>query len=241
MTGTETPVAAPPTTETFAGALSAFNQARDVFQRARDAVAEAEGKQAAAINALPAKDRANMAHVEAIADGLRLVELGDALANSVQKANAALGGLMRLPAATVLDLFEKLWAVSAVEWGGPDYWPQILADAGRLSVQFGEVWLEQWKQHGGSVTPDLNNPPDGVMIGHPEYAFSPDAVADNARDGAEASSERAWRSAFYDGQMRALSRFLDDMPGGLAAVKAIVLTDPARGLRQTVADAAEGR
>lgn len=139
--GETSPSAAPPT-DAFAGALSAFNEAREAFIQKRDALELAQTEQAAAINALPEADRADMAQLEGIADRLGINALGSDLLDQMMVGEAALKRLVQTPAPTVRALHDKIHAVAHAPWGSGADWPEddrkalwgsLLTDAAALA------------------------------------------------------------------------------------------------------------
>lgn len=156
-------------------------------------------------------------------------------------ADQALDVMMRIEAPTSFALALKLQALAECPWEHGNYIDRLTADASTLSLQFAHMWLERWKSHGGSVTINPNEP-DKAWIGHPSYAFSPTAAEDAARSEQagltkeQAAQNRSWYQAFYDGKARELYEVLEAMPGGIAAVKAIVLADPTKGLPPRLAE-----
>lgn len=219
----------------FASAYGAFGKARTAFIEAKTKVEEAQLQQAAAVAALPDDQRADMAQLEVIADKCFINELGNDLFERMNEADQALDAMMRIEAPTSFALFLKLEAFANCPWDHGNFIDRLTADAGNISLQFAKMWLERWKSHGGSVTIDPSDP-DKAWIGHPTYAFSPAAAEDKARSekagltAEQAAQNRSWYQPFYDGKARELYDVLEDMPGGIAAVKSIVLADPSKGL-----------
>jgi hypothetical protein len=147
-------------------------------------------------------------------------------------ASDAMDEMMRIEAPTVFALFQKLRAISecAWPWSIGDYRDRLTADADTLTLQFAKVWLEKWRERGGSVLADG----DGVSIFIPEFSLSPDAAALKQRQGAAgyqlSDDQRGWHAAFYDGAMREMVDLIERMPGARNALKAIIAENPAAGL-----------
>lgn len=96
-------------------------------------------------------------------------------------------------------------------------------------ADFAIAWLACWTEQGGSVTVGQ----DGrCWIGTPCYQFSrayievPVDFPKSVR-----ASQEAFRDAHYHGQMRGLENFLDAMPGGRDAVRAVIRACPVLGLK----------
>jgi hypothetical protein len=239
ITGNQTPSAAPPPGD-FARALSAFHQAQSVFTEARKKLDLAQAEQAAAINGLPESDRADMAQLEAIADRLKLNELGTASLALMTEGDAALEALVAIPAPTMLALHQKMHSIHHAGWETADYFDRLLSDSGTLGLQFGHVWLDRWTAKGAYVvmTGDTAN------IGWPVYDLSPVHAEDEARMAAgglpeeHRQDQRSWYRWFYDGKIRELYDVLREVPGGVDAVKAIVGESPRLGLPAGVTTAA---
>jgi hypothetical protein len=151
-------------------------------------------------------------------------------------ASRSMDDMMRIEAPTMWALHLKLRAISDCPWPWncefADYEARLTADAGTLSLQFPGIWLGLWTGHGGSAT--VTN--DKLSVFKPEFSLSADAVflkrhqaeAELSED--QASEQRSWHAAFYDGRMRELGDMLDAVPGAWLGVTAIVAETPAAGL-----------
>jgi len=208
--GKRTPAAAPPTVEQFRATLREYRSARDTFLQARSAHEAAQVRQADAINALPEDQRADLAQLEAIGDRLRITALGDDAFGTMQAAGAALEALMAVPAGTPLELFEKMNAAFCAPFEAGDHTARLLADAGRVTLLFGSVWLERWTALGGTVAADPNKP--GKM-----YL------------GRNVDGDAGWL-----GRIMELEALLEAMPDGRASVRALVEAEPRLGLGKAV-------
>lgn len=230
-----TAVGAFPPDDPFATAWGHFEQARSNYLEAKEKLEAAQRSQVELINALPEADRADMEKLQGIDDQLEVTALGDGLFARLTLADQALDAMMRIEAPTSFALALKLQALAGCPWEHGSYIDRLTADASILSLQFAHMWLERWKSHGGSVTINPDEP-NKAWIGHPAYAFSPTAAEDAARSEKaglteeQAAQNRSWYQPFYDGKARELYDVLEDMPGGIAAVKAIVSADPSQGL-----------
>jgi hypothetical protein len=233
----------------FDRAYGAWLQGLSKYKDAKAAVEDAQRRQVEAIAALPEVERSDMARLEAIADELKIADLGDALCAELNTIDDLFHTMINLPAPTAVALFQKLEAIGEVPWTSPAdeagaALPRLTADAGTLSFEFPEVWLAQWRERGGSALLDPHHG-DGLSIFRPEFSLSPDAVELERRQkksGRPLEDHcRSWHGAFYDGQMRSLSDMLDLMPGAKRALKAMLEVNPEAGLPTAEAAAAAQR
>lgn len=243
--------AAPRNIDQFTPAYAAYELAAQRVREARQKVEEAQRQQTAAIAELPEHRRTDMAELEVIADRLNIVALGDALAAALNECDPYLDRMMNMPAPSVFALSLKLM-IMADNPIDPDMWlsgterDRVIADAGILSLQFAEIWLQRWRAHGGTAAASLADP-TSLSIFRPEFSLSPDAAALEERQKAAGLSQslsaeaRSWHAAFFDGQMRELSDMLDAVPGALEALKAMLEVNPSRGMPTPEATAAAQR
>lgn len=118
-----------PTVDDFACVYQDYIAARDRVLKARTAVEEA-GEQA------------------------DTTALRDKLATALNDGDPAFQAMMRMPAPTMLALFNKLEAMSdnpfdPSPWEDDGHVARILADAATLSLQPAKAWIDRWRALGG--------------------------------------------------------------------------------------------